>query len=150
MEPTSSILVIDHDEATLQLIQDILAPEYEVCTAKDPQQAIDLLMRKHFNLLIVDLFFPSLHGLDLIRTVRAISKLTQMPILAVSASDKLKEVRLEDTPMILAKPFALDDLSRMVSLAMHSSKPNRMVARPSHPLQQKGAGYANHAHHAPS
>ncbi len=150
MECGPSILVIDNDEATLQLIQDVLAPDYEVCTASDPHQAMDLLLRKHFNLLIVDLFFPTLCGLDLIRTVRAISKLTHLPVLAISASDKLREVRTEETPLVLAKPFALDDLSRMVAAAMRPRKPERPRALTPHNLKQKGVGCASRAHHTPA
>ncbi len=124
MNSSSSILAIDADEATLQLIQDILAPDYEVCTARDPHQALDLLFRKRFNLLIVDLFFPSLAGLDLIRTVRAVSTLTQIPILAVSASDKLKEVHAGEVQAVLSKPFALDEFSRVVVRTMRTRMPS--------------------------
>ncbi len=124
MNACSSILAIDADEATLQLIQDILAPDYEVCTARDPLQALDLLFRKRFDLLIVDLFFPSLAGLDLIRTVRAVSALTQIPILAISASDKLKEVHAGEVQAVLAKPFALDEFSRVVARTMRTRMPS--------------------------
>ncbi len=134
MQTASSILVIDNDEAILQLIQDVLAPDYEVVTTNDPHQVLDLLIRKHFDLLIVDLFFPTLDGLDLIRTVRAISTLMQMPILAISASEKLEEVHAGEAQAILAKPFALDELSRAVTRALHPRKCSSRATSLSAPL----------------
>lgn len=56
MPPTKrKLLIVDDDEAILQLYKDVLAPRYAVTTVNDWVLGVDLLLQQRFDVLILDL-----------------------------------------------------------------------------------------------
>jgi two-component system, OmpR family, KDP operon response regulator KdpE len=110
------ILVIDDDETILELLQDALSPEYQVVTAHDALEGVELMMDGRFELMIIDLGMPVLNGVDLIQKIRAHSPFARVPILVLSAYPELRD-RLggSDVQAVMAKPFSIDQLNRTVS-----------------------------------
>ena len=110
------ILVIDDDETILELIRETLSSDYDVSTARDTLESVDMLLSQRFDLLIVDLGLPVVDGVELIQKIRDNSPFQHIPILVVSAYPELR-TRLANTDVqaILPKPFTLDDLSRRVA-----------------------------------
>lgn len=110
------ILVIDDDETILELLSDALTPEYQVATAHDALEGVELLMSAHFDLLIVDLGMPVLNGVDLIQKIRANSPFEKIPILVLSAYPELRtRLRGSDVQAIMAKPFSIEQLHSSVA-----------------------------------
>lgn len=112
------ILVIDDDPAILELVTQILTPQYTVKTTEDWLDGTDLLTTRRFELLILDLGMPVFDAPEFIRRVHTLSSHSQIPILVISAYPNLRE-RLENLPVggILAKPFSVQDLlDRVASL----------------------------------
>lgn len=116
MPSNARILVIDDDETILDLIKETLSADYQIFTAHDALEGVDLLMSERFDLLIIDLGMPVVDGVELIEKIRANSPFEKTPILVVSAFPELRR-RLAgaDVQAILPKPFSLDDLSRKVA-----------------------------------
>lgn len=112
----SRILVVDDDEAILELVRQALSPFYFIVTASDSLLAVDLLINERFDLLIIDLGLPLLDGTELIRQLRSQPPYAQIPILVMSAFPKLRD-RLSGSEVeaILPKPFAVDQLARVVA-----------------------------------
>ncbi len=107
------VLVIDDDPAVLELIQEVLEKDFDVRTAFDVPEGVDLMLEHHFDLLIVDLGLPVLGGVDLIEALRANEGYQQVPILVVSAFPELRaRVKGKDVQAILSKPFSVDELAR--------------------------------------
>lgn len=105
------ILAVDDDPMVLDLIQDMLVDEYQVQATTDPHVALALLDREDFDLLLLDLGMPRMDGVEIIREVRARPRLSNLPIVLVSAYMGLrKRVIGLDVQAILRKPFELDDL----------------------------------------
>ncbi len=116
------ILVIDDDDTILNLIWETLAPDYQISTAHDALEGVDLLMSEKFDLLIVDLGMPVVDGVELIQKIRENSPFHHVPILVVSAFPGLrKRLAGADVQAILPKPFSLDDLSRHVAETISQS-----------------------------
>jgi CheY-like chemotaxis protein len=109
-----SILVLAEDEATRQLLADVLALDYEVCSAEDALQALNLLARQ-FDLLIVDLPVPADAGMSFIRTVRGTPRTVRIPILALGDSEAHQQAVAGQVQGFLSKPFTLDQLTRTVA-----------------------------------
>jgi len=111
-----NILVIDDDETILELIRETLSSDYDVVTARDTLESVDLLLGQRFDLLIVDLGLPVVDGVELIQKIRDNSPFQNIPILVVSAYPELRtRLANSDVQAILPKPFSLDDLSRRVA-----------------------------------
>ncbi len=123
MAGPSRILVIDDDETILELLQDVLTPEYQIATAHDSLEGVELLMSERFDLLIIDLGMPVLDGVELIQKIRSHSPFNQIPILVVSAYPELR-TRLagSDVEAIIAKPFQVDNFLKTVAETIRNSK----------------------------
>ena len=65
------ILVVDDDEDILELIERHLSNKgYEVVTAYDGEQALPLLDKVKFDLVITDLKMPKIDGMEVLRRVK--------------------------------------------------------------------------------
>ena len=83
--PVRKILVVDDDEFSLKLIGKLLTlAGYTASKAKDGAQALDLLSREAFALLITDVNMPRMGGLRLLEEVK---KKYHIPAIVVTASD---------------------------------------------------------------
>jgi two-component system chemotaxis response regulator CheY len=83
--PVRKILVAEDDEFSLKLIGKLLAlAGYTVSKARDGAQALDLLSREQFALLITDVNMPRMGGLRLLEEVK---KKYHIPAIVVTASD---------------------------------------------------------------
>ncbi len=68
---TETILVVDDDEDILDLIDRHLSNRgYEVLTAYDGEQAISLLEKLRFDLVITDLKMPKFDGMEVLRRAK--------------------------------------------------------------------------------
>lgn len=77
-----TILVVDDDEDVLGLIEKHLSHRgYEVITAYDGEQALRLLERVRFDLVITDLKMPRMDGMEVLRRVKAAYPDTEVIIL---------------------------------------------------------------------
>src|SRR5574344_2571175 len=74
-----------------------------------------LLMNNHFDLLILDLGLPRVHGLEVLRRLR--SRNDSLPVLILTAADSVEE-RVQGMDLgaddYMAKPFRLQELEARV------------------------------------
>ncbi len=74
-----------------------------------------LLMNNHFDLLILDLGLPRVHGLEVLRRLR--SRSGSLPVLILTAADAVEE-RVKGLDLgaddYMAKPFSLQELEARV------------------------------------
>ncbi len=116
MDSRSSVLVVDDDEAILQLVNDALQDKYQVSTAADVLQAADLLQEQHFDLLVLDLNMPVMGGEDLLDIFRVHPGFLGMPIVVISAyHDLIQRLANAHVQAILPKPFGVEALRRVVA-----------------------------------
>jgi len=95
-----NILVCDDDREIVEAIQIYLENEgYHIFCAYDGEQAIRLLEKEEFHLLIIDVMMPKLDG---IRATLKIREISSIPIIILSA-------KTEDTDKILGLNVGADD-----------------------------------------
>ena len=77
------LLVVDDDVAIREIISAMLTEQgYEIVTAEDGQQALDLLPQVRPHLVVTDLRMPRMSGDELVRIVR--ESFPQLPVIVVS------------------------------------------------------------------
>jgi CheY-like chemotaxis protein len=82
-----SILVVDDNASNLKLFTYLLAlPGYEVSTARNAEEALQVLMRVTPRLILMDLQLPDIDGLTLTRRLKRDPALSETAIVAVTAS----------------------------------------------------------------
>ena len=80
------VLVVDDNPLNLKLTRILLAGEgYEVKTAVDGQEALDVLRSFHPRLILMDIQLPGMDGLELTRRLKGDPETRNVVILALTA-----------------------------------------------------------------
>ena len=80
------VMVVDDADDIRQLISMQLRWRgYEVIEATNGEQAVELAMRNHPGLILMDLSMPVMDGYEATRRIRALPGFVEVPIVAVSA-----------------------------------------------------------------
>ncbi len=105
------ILVVDDEPQILRVLRiNFLARQYEVITAETGTDALDRASNDHPDLVILDLGLPDLDGVEVIRRLRA---WTRIPIIVLSGRvDSHDKVDALDAGAddYVTKPFSVDEL----------------------------------------
>ncbi|MCQ2495398.1 MAG: response regulator transcription factor [Lachnospiraceae bacterium] len=79
-----NILVVDDDKNTRKLIEAVLRNEhYNVFTAENGEEALELTDREHIDLVVLDIMMPKMDGYEFTKLLRESNN--QLPILMASA-----------------------------------------------------------------
>ena len=129
------ILVADDEVVIRALLTEILAEEgYEVTTAEDGKQAVDLLQLERFDLIIADLVMPGLNGVEVLMAAKRIDP--QYPVIIItgypSVNTAVRLVKLGATDYI-TKPFNVDLIKVTVAKVLEMRKGERAATRPDLP-----------------
>jgi two-component system, OmpR family, KDP operon response regulator KdpE len=120
------VLVIDDEYEIGQVLQLGLArAHFTVAWAATGQEGMDLAMRWHPDLILLDLALPDIDGLTLCRQIRAWST-TPILILSVRSATQDIVTALEiGADDYVTKPFHLDELIARIRVALrHASHPS--------------------------
>lgn len=82
----STVLVVDDDEISRELIRGLLAPDgYKVLFAKNGLQALEVARRISPDVVLLDIVMPELDGFEVCRKIRATPALRQIPIILLTS-----------------------------------------------------------------
>src|SRR5437868_5646608 len=107
MATMQRVLVVDDDEDTRELIEEVLHACCVVTLAEDGADALDVLDsdRREFDALVVDLDMPRMDGTALVRELQR--RHVEIPVLVISGRcDGKWQARELDTAFI-SKPFEI-------------------------------------------
>ena len=86
------ILAIDDDLFHLNLVTQILEKQgFEIKTARDGTEGLELMEETEFDLIISDVMMPNMDGYALCRQIRGNPKTSQTPIILLTALDTVEE-----------------------------------------------------------
>ena len=109
------ILVVDDEKPISDIIKFNMAKEgYEVLTAFDGREALEVFAAENPDIIILDLMLPEIDGLEVARTIR---KTSNVPIIVLSAKDTEfdKVIGLEiGADDYVTKPFSNRELQARV------------------------------------
>ena len=124
--PVISILVVDDDEATLNLLGTFLRRNgYRVLAAANPVRGLELLAAESdVKLVITDLMMPHVDGIDFTKQIHQLEKYQNVPVIMMTAfgNDSILDKGLRHgVAMTLSKPLELSKLLDLVGFATASS-----------------------------
>jgi two-component system chemotaxis response regulator CheY len=113
------ILVVDDMTSMRHVILHMLRDlgHVDCDEAIDGLQALSLLYKNHYDLLITDLHMPKLDGKQLLEKVRSESELSKIPVLMISSEDecsKIKEIIAAKVTGFIVKPFNYNTLEKKI------------------------------------
>jgi two-component system alkaline phosphatase synthesis response regulator PhoP len=128
---TPRILVVDDEPAVLDLlVYNLRKAPYEVLTAADGRQALDLAHKAEPDLILLDLMLPEVDGLEVCRQLRRASR---VPIIMITARgeeiDRVVGLELGADDYV-AKPFSMRELLARVKAVLRRSQPEDGAAAP--------------------
>ncbi len=111
------ILVIDDEEAICNILYDFLSGDgHDVKVVNSGAEALKLLRRESFNLVLTDLVMPYVSGQYI---VKALDTLVKRPKIGLMTgwSDKIENINKKDLKVdfIIKKPFDFSELSRHIN-----------------------------------
>jgi CheY-like chemotaxis protein len=120
------ILVVDDTPDNLFLMNALLEDEYEVVTAPNGEQALQIAQSEAApELILLDIMMPEMDGYEVIRRIRAQDQFTSLPVIAVTAKamreDRERCIAAGATDYV-AKPVNMVTLVTM--LARHAHTPD--------------------------
>ena len=112
---TFCILIVEDNYDMRLFIQETLCSIYNIKTAQNGQQALDILRtdKQNIDLIITDLMMPKLDGFTFIKHLNENSDTAKIPILVLTAmqEDSIKVEALElGVNDFLTKPFVVQEL----------------------------------------
>lgn len=109
----NSILIVEDNDDLQLLFQLVLESEgYEVVIANNGKDALESIDTIRPQLVLMDIMMPGIDGIEVARSIKQRQDYESLPILLVSAIDRLQDRQLNYSKAsgILYKPFDLDDL----------------------------------------
>ncbi|MBZ8179089.1 MAG: response regulator transcription factor [Oscillatoria sp. PMC 1051.18] len=123
------LLLIDDDPNLILLVKDYLEFRgYEVITAENGREALDVLDREIPHLIICDVMMPEMDGYALVEHIRQDPRTSWIPVLFLSAkgqsADRVKGLNT-GADVYMVKPFEPEELVAQVESSLKQA--NRLM-----------------------
>ncbi|HEY7152533.1 MAG TPA: response regulator [Gemmataceae bacterium] len=132
-EATPRVLIADDDPLGAELLEAYLSDsDYELRTASDGEQTLQLVASWRPHLILLDVMMPRISGFEVCKRLRADDATRDIAILMITALDQPSDVdRAVDagTDDFLSKPINKTDLLLRVRALLHSRQNKRELDR---------------------
>lgn len=111
------ILVVDDNEQMLSYISGILSDNFNVVTAADGVQAMEILSSKNVALVLSDVMMPHMSGFELCSAIKDDMNFCHVPVVlltALSSESHRLQGGLHGADAYLSKPFSTDLLKTTI------------------------------------
>ncbi len=120
----AKILIVDDEPPIIDVLRyNLQQARYDVLSARDGEQALDLARSERPDLIILDLMLPKLDGIEVCRALR---KESDIPIIMLTAKDEEidrvlgLELGADD---YVVKPFSVRELLARVKTVLRRARP---------------------------
>jgi ATP-dependent Lon protease len=127
------IILVDDEAITLENLGRTLAKEgYQVTKTQDPEEALCMIQKRKFHLLVTDLKMQGLDGLQLLERAKKLNpELESIVITAYPAVDAAVQAMKKGSYTFLSKPFRLEEFLEAVRGALAR---RRVALQPQGPI----------------
>jgi two-component system response regulator VicR len=112
MAGPKKILVADDEEQLVLAVKIRLQSKgYQIFTAPDGRQALELITQQQPDLIILDILMPVMDGYSCLREINRRFGRGRIPVIVLTARDRMKDLfELEGIEDYVIKPFDHEDL----------------------------------------
>jgi len=110
------ILIVDDEPIVQESIRDWLRDAgYQVATAESGEEALELVEKQDFSVMVVDVRLPGKTGITVLKEVKALKpEIKSIIITAYPSTELAAEAMKLGAIDYLIKPIAPDDLERLI------------------------------------
>jgi DNA-binding response OmpR family regulator len=122
------VLIVEDEAEHRDLLQKLLASKYDVLTAGDGLEGIEVASMSLPDLILMDISMPKLDGLTACEMLRDDERTKHIPVIMISAKDS-EEFRIasfeKGADDFIGKPYALSELIARISSKVRRQKENQ-------------------------
>ena len=118
------ILIAD-DESDIALILKLQLEDagYRTVRARDGAEALEILAKEQFELLLLDIKMPKVDGMQVLRHVRSSYPATVVVMMTAHGNEEIAVQAMKDGALdYIAKPFSNDDMIKRVERAINYNR----------------------------
>lgn len=138
--PQYTILLVEDNEELLMLMKTLLCSKYNILTATNGLEALDVIQKKNYiDLIISDVMMPKMDGNELTKQIKSNPEWSHLPIILISAKtneEDRKASMLIGADDYMTKPFRLSDLKLRIDNIIENRK--RIVGERSSSTAEEG------------
>ena len=119
----ATILIVEDDENTRLLTKARLKSYYDILTANDGEEALNIFYKQHIDLIIADIMMPNMDGYDLVKSLREYNE--NVPIIMLTAKDNFEDKRkgfFTGTDDYMTKPINYEELIWRIQALLRRAK----------------------------
>jgi two-component system NtrC family response regulator len=134
-----SILIVDDEKNYLVVLKELLSEEnYEVITAENALQALEIFKESDLDLVLTDMKMPKIDGIELLESIRSIN--SEIPVIIMTAYatvEKAVKAMKKGAFDYVTKPFQNEELKLTVRKAIDLYKLKRENLNLRHEVSRK-------------
>ena len=119
MEMEASILLVEDEEKLARFVElELMHEGYRVEKSGNGREALEMALRGHYDLILLDIMLPGLNGLEVLRRLL---KEKEVPVILLTARDAVMDkVSGLDAGAVdyITKPFAIEELLARIRVAL--------------------------------
>ena len=115
LEVRKQILIVDDQEMNHALLGALLQEDYDILTALDGLEALDILQEKHreIDTVLLDLQMPKMDGRTVLMRMKADPELRNVPVIVITGDEKAEVECLKMGAIdFLPKPYPMPEIVR--------------------------------------
>ena len=121
-----TILIVEDEKDIVKMLEYNLKKEgFKILSAPDGEEALDLAVRQHPDLVILDLMLPGMDGLEVCKNLKGDTKTASIPVIMLTAksqeSDKIVGLEL-GADDYMTKPFSPRELIARIKAVLRRVK----------------------------
>ena len=90
---SGKLLVVDDNEMNRDMLSRRLSRrKHTVITAKNGQEALDLIEKESFDVILLDVMMPGISGIEVLKTLREFYSATDLPIIMATAKSENEDI----------------------------------------------------------
>jgi DNA-binding NtrC family response regulator len=121
------LLAIDDDPQSLEFVKDALAQEnLEILTTTDPELGLELVLRRHPQIVLLDLMMPKIGGMELLERILEVDPGTNVMLMTGHYSTEAAVEAIQKGAYdYLNKPLSVDKLRQRVDQLIAEARQRR-------------------------
>jgi CheY-like chemotaxis protein len=103
-----SVLITDDDRESRETLRDIVEPQgFRTLLASSGEEAIEIVQHEHVHVVLLDMYMPTLTGLETIRIVRQVNAVLPCILVTADATEELiRQALLLHAYSVIPKPVS--------------------------------------------
>jgi putative two-component system response regulator len=129
-----TVLVVDDVEMNVMILEEILKDSYNIITAGNGVQALDVLHKTPVfpKIILLDVFMPEMNGYQMLEIMKEDDALKRIPVIFITTSDSESEALSAGAVDFISKPFLPEivklRVKNQIELKNYSDSLEEMVA----------------------